>query len=133
MSKLLINPVRIPKQMPSDWILKQIAFPPPKEYYSPKTLESGKICPPKISYRNQLRIRHACILANISPESIGLPPVPVESPKRFYDIKGSKAPQKIHSRALKIEQNMKEMPQRVAAWRAEKRKQRLAAVPEMPF
>ncbi|KAI9366010.1 hypothetical protein DFJ73DRAFT_792189 [Zopfochytrium polystomum] len=71
--------MRIPKAMPKDWVLKQIAFPPAKEAFTPAlSLDGQRLLKPDISYRNQARIRKACILAGLDPkEVVGLPdPIP---------------------------------------------------------
>jgi hypothetical protein len=114
--------------MPSDWVLKQIAFPPPKEHF---LAMDGKL--PRISYHNQLRIRRACVLAGVNCNSIGLPNMPEDPIKFNYNMKGSKRPVDLQKRAMKIEENMKQMPARIAAWKAERAKIKLALKPDMPF
>ncbi|KAH6595444.1 hypothetical protein BASA61_003804 [Batrachochytrium salamandrivorans] len=114
-NKLLLGPsvlVRIPKTMPDNWVLKQIAFPPPK----------------------MARIRLVCKLAGINAENVvGLPAESMEStnPSSLYP-KSDRALEKL-VRQKKIEENMAKMPARIAAWREEKRKTRASAKPDMPF
>lgn len=67
--------------MPTNWVLKQIAFPPLPKMYEMGTTLDGRETLPRISYRyniqltirNQERIRRACAMADIDPSSIGLP------------------------------------------------------------
>ncbi|KAJ3332745.1 hypothetical protein HDU76_013230 [Blyttiomyces sp. JEL0837] len=67
-------PKSMPKEMPNDWVLKQIAFPPHPSEFQPTRTADGLIRPPKISYRNQERIRKACLLAGLDPiKTVGLP------------------------------------------------------------
>lgn len=63
----------LPRRMPTNWVLKQLAFPPPVNAFKPGETLDGRQTPPRISYRNQERIRRACAMADIDPESIGLP------------------------------------------------------------
>ena len=66
--------IRIPKKMPNNWILKQIAFPPPKEDFFSRTGRLGKLLPPRISLEEQQQIRLTCKLAGIDPvKVVGLP------------------------------------------------------------
>jgi hypothetical protein len=73
MSSLFPHGLHMPKRMPTNWVLKQIAFPPiPTAFQSGLTLD-GRKTPPRISFRNQERIRRACAMASLDPESIGIP------------------------------------------------------------
>ncbi|KAH6583325.1 hypothetical protein BASA60_001507 [Batrachochytrium salamandrivorans] len=120
--------------MPDNWVLKQIAFPPPKWYFVPKIEANGRVLPPRISLPDQARIRLVCKLAGINAENVvGLPAESMEStnPSSLYP-KSDRALEKL-VRQKKIEENMAKMPARIAAWREEKRKTRASAKPDMPF
>ncbi|KAJ1545317.1 hypothetical protein HK405_008008, partial [Cladochytrium tenue] len=73
-------PKRLPPQMPSDWVLKQIAFPPPRAAFAGAGSSSAADAPrarirASISFRNQARIRQACELAGLDPATVvDLPP-----------------------------------------------------------
>jgi hypothetical protein len=131
-AKLLTTPIKFPKAMPSNWVLKQIAFPPLKEHFKNSEI-NGEIRAPKISYRDQWRIRLACRAADIPEESVGLPPLPAAELKRHYTIKGSQRPVEQDKRAAKIQENMAHMTKRIATWKADKKKAKLASIPDMPF
>ncbi|KAL2918303.1 hypothetical protein HK105_202230 [Polyrhizophydium stewartii] len=126
--------VRVPKTMPTDWVLKHIAFPPPKAHFLPSVLPSGRTMPPRISLADQERIRLACKLAGIDAERVvGLPaeqPVDV-SAKSLYPKRSSELEKFI--REKKIAENMAKMPERIAAWKEERRKAKESAKPDMPF
>lgn len=64
--------IRFPKGMPSDAILRYIAFPPPPSSFLPPASGKGG---PKIPLRVQAKIRLACQMADLDPvKTVGLPP-----------------------------------------------------------
>ncbi|KAJ3094763.1 hypothetical protein HDU97_007623 [Phlyctochytrium planicorne] len=148
-------PTSIPKRMPTDWVLKQIAFPPPPSAFTVfKTLD-GELRPPRISVRNQARIRKACLLAGLDAKGIVGLPDPVRKGKNVEASdasktdggkgkgkgrdaqakmpKGSKKEIAKFERKKKIEENMAKMDERIAAWREERRKLKSSNRPDMPF
>jgi hypothetical protein len=72
--------IKLPKNgMPNNWLLKQIAFPPPKSYFHPYETVMGEQADPLISKRLQEEIRKVCIMAGLDPvATVGLPEI---SPK----------------------------------------------------
>ncbi|KAI8928624.1 hypothetical protein BC831DRAFT_548177 [Entophlyctis helioformis] len=126
--------VRLPKVMPSNWVLKQIAFPPPKSHFEPSCDAKGRRLPPRISPADQDRIRLACRIAGIDAEAVvGLPPVAAARLSQKQLIPTSKRALEKFLRQQKIADNMAKMPERIAAWKEERRKAKAAAVPDMPF
>ncbi|KAJ3080743.1 hypothetical protein HK102_002847 [Quaeritorhiza haematococci] len=141
-----VGPVLFPKQFPNAWVLKQIAFPPPKAYFQPQSNIDGQPRPPRISGRNQERIREVCLIAGIDPvKVVGLPETPVtvgaaENVKGDEKVdameslpRGSKRVLDKYEREKKIEDNMAKMQERIAKWREEKRKLKEKNRPDMPF
>ncbi|KAJ3217159.1 hypothetical protein HDU67_008379 [Dinochytrium kinnereticum] len=130
-------PTSIPKRMPTDWVLKQIAFPPPPSSFAPFRTLDGEMRSPRISQRNQARIRKACLLAGLDPvKVVGLPPADIaaEAKKSVYKMpKGSKKEMQKFEREKKIAENMSRMDDKIAAWKEERRKARDAKKPDMPF
>ncbi|KAJ3114041.1 hypothetical protein HDU96_002629 [Phlyctochytrium bullatum] len=126
-------PMSIPKRMPTDWVLKHIAFPPPPSHFAPQRTLDGELRPPRISIRNQARIRKACVMAGLDPhEVVGLP-VKETTEKEYKMPKGNKREIKKVERQHRIEENMKKMDAKIKAWREEKRKAKEAKKPDLPF
>ncbi|KAI8822181.1 uncharacterized protein EV422DRAFT_525970 [Fimicolochytrium jonesii] len=123
---------KFPSRMPTSYVLKQIAAPPPAAAYHPTTLLDGKVRPPRISYRDQGRIRKACRMAGIDPASIGLPPEVVTYPA-VKQPKGSEKEVKKYTREKNIVENMAKMDERIAEWKEERRKLKESTKPELPF
>ncbi|KAL3898008.1 MAG: hypothetical protein SGCHY_003035 [Lobulomycetales sp.] len=132
--------------MPTNWVLKQLAFPPPVNAFKPGETLDGRQTPPRISYRNQERIRRACAMADIDPESIGLPSRMAraremsdqerQSSQVLHKMQISKSTKKIIAQAerrKKIEENMERMDERVRSWKEEKAKIRQKSRPTIPF
>ncbi|KAJ3195343.1 hypothetical protein HK101_000455 [Irineochytrium annulatum] len=189
-------PKSIPARMPTDYILKQIAFPPPQSHFHAFTTIDGSIRPPLISYRNQWRIRKACALAGLDPvTAVGVPTVEhvreqkwiAAQRKEFFRLnrlaeeddwekererrmagrvgkkgevtdaavkkdvgaetkaatrgragriklqKGNDWEIKKYERQKKIAENMAAMPEKIAAWKAEKKKYKDSLKSDMPF
>ncbi|KAJ3286635.1 hypothetical protein HK104_008930 [Borealophlyctis nickersoniae] len=132
-TKPLKSGVKFPKRMPTNWVLKQISFPPPKSWFEPSVTLDGRTRPPKISGGNQHRIREACLMAGLPPEeTVGLPPFQFEE-KIDPVPRGSHRVVEKYEREKKIAENMATMPERIAAWREEKRRAKEAAKSDMPF
>eukprot|EP00842_Homolaphlyctis_polyrhiza_P005108 jgi/Hompol1/5599/HPOL_004569-RA len=120
--------------MPTNWVLKQIAFPPPPSHFKPSVTSSGRTLPPRITFGQQERIRFACKLAGIDAERVvGLPPATevAVSPLSFYSKNDGAVEKFIKSK--KIAENMAKMPERIASWKEEKRKAKESKKPDMPF
>lgn len=65
--------LKLPSEMPSTWVLKQLTFKHPKRDFFP-TLSNNVWRKPRISLRNQARIRKAALLCGIDPvKELGLP------------------------------------------------------------
>ena len=111
---------RVPKKMPNNWVLSQIAFPPPKENYFPSVSSKGLSQKPKISLEKQKEIRIACQLAGIDPELINLPPM-FEQQVPTTPL-GDKSVLERIKRQQNIHDKMKQMDQKVAEYRKERRR-----------
>ena len=108
--------------MPTNFVLANVAFPPPLA-----DLESnaGK---PKLSYKNQWRIKHCADFINM-PTTINL-----QEPLQSFKLqKGPKFPITKMERQLKIVEKMKGMEQRIQEYRKERRKVKESKRPELPF
>ncbi|KAJ3413520.1 hypothetical protein HDV05_007903 [Chytridiales sp. JEL 0842] len=119
--------------MPTDWVLKQIAFAPPPSAFQPYTTPNGDLRPPAISVRNQARIRKACLLADLDPTLVVGLPEKEDGNVRYKLKKGDGREIKAFKRQLKIEENMSKMAERISTWKEEKRKERKSKIPDMPF
>jgi hypothetical protein len=77
----MVRAIKLPRDgMPNIWLLKQIAFPPPKSYFRRYTNVMGRKSNPLISRGLQREIRKVCIMAGLDPvTTVGLPGIP---PKR---------------------------------------------------
>jgi len=65
--------IKLPSEMPSTWVLQQLTFRHPREHFYP-TLKDYVWRKPRISLRNQARIRKAALLCGIDPvKDLGLP------------------------------------------------------------
>ncbi|KAI9205366.1 uncharacterized protein BJ171DRAFT_441565 [Polychytrium aggregatum] len=130
--KLAAHAVRFPKKMPTNWVLKQIALPPPADKFHPTTFFDGRPRPPKISLKQQERIREACWMAGLDPvKTVGLPEVSEE--KTVQLPRGSQHEVDRYERQKKIRENMSGMADRIATWRKERRAAKQASKPEQPF
>ncbi|KAI8851606.1 hypothetical protein BC829DRAFT_360959, partial [Chytridium lagenaria] len=131
-------PTSIPKRMPTDWVLKQIAFPPPPTAFVPFRTIDGELRSPRISQRNQARIRKACVLAGLDAEKVvGLPPAPVKIfGKKISYLSNMSCVHLTYLtffREKKIMENMSKMDDKLSAWREERRKAKESKKPDMPF
>ncbi|KND04918.1 uncharacterized protein SPPG_00609 [Spizellomyces punctatus DAOM BR117] len=126
---------RFPSRMPTDHILKQIAFPPPPAAFRETISLDGSVRPPRIGIREQGRIRKACRMAGLdSVANLGLPAeVGGIFKAKAVQPKGTKKELEQYNREKKIAENMAKMPERIAAWKEERRKAKEAAKPELPF
>ncbi|KAI9102707.1 hypothetical protein DFS34DRAFT_610210 [Phlyctochytrium arcticum] len=124
---------RFPSRMPTDYILKQIAFPPPAAALRPITALDGTVRQPRISGRDQWRIHKACRMAGLDAvEVVGLQPE-VANTVKYTMPKGYNREIEKYTREKKIETNMADMPKRVETWKEERRKTKAAAKPLLPF
>lgn len=126
MEKLLkFNGIRFPKGMPADTVLRYIVAPPPSQHFLPSIhSKTGKRKPPRIPYGMQQKIRNACLMADIDPSSIGLPPLesPLETynnlPETAFVPLGKGYELQKFKRQLKIQENLDKMDTRIAEWKA---------------
>ncbi|KAI8813006.1 hypothetical protein BJ742DRAFT_673099 [Cladochytrium replicatum] len=129
--------IRFGKQMPTNWVMKQIAFPPPRADFRPQPsfLHMNKLQPPRISFRNQARIRRTCMVAGVDPASIGLPSV--EETNAFIVAlqsqphSGYPTPEDVPEK--KIHKNMSAMPETIARWEQDQEKALKSTKPTLPF
>ncbi|KAJ3155264.1 hypothetical protein HDU86_004354 [Geranomyces michiganensis] len=124
---------KFPSRMPTAYILKQIAFPPPPSAFQPSVLLDGSIRPPQISIRDQGRIRKACRMAGLDAlATVGVPAEQITY-KKAAQPKGSAKEVKAYQKEKKIAESMARMDERIALWKEERRKVKDAARPEVPF
>ncbi|KAJ3384784.1 hypothetical protein HDU92_003423 [Lobulomyces angularis] len=137
-----IHGLHMPKTMPNNWVLKQIAFPSPEANFKPfQTIDEGVFTEPRISWRNQERIRRGCMLAGIDPKEVGLKDK--RRPDEKYVNKMLKFSGDVKKetenlvakidRREKIEENMIKMEERIQKWREEEKKLKLKAKNLIPF
>ncbi|KAI8585737.1 hypothetical protein BDZ88DRAFT_502034 [Geranomyces variabilis] len=125
---------KFPSRMPTAYILKQIAHPPPPAAFQPQLLLDGSTRPPQISVRDQGRIRKACRMAGIdSLAAVGVPAEEIAYLKKPAQPKGNVKEIKAYQKEKKIAESMARMDERIAAWKEERRKAKAAEKPEMPF
>ena len=114
--------MRFTKGMPSDTILRYIVAPPPAKDFLPRTI-NGKSISPKISYGMQKRIRDVCIMADVDPISIGLPPAqtPIEIynslPESVFVPVGKGHEKARYERQKKIAERLATMDKRITDWK----------------
>ncbi len=104
--------------MPNNWILSQIAFPPPNQDFYSKTTIYGQR-KPRVSEALQKEIETCCLVAQIDPyEHVGIPrPAPKNIPRLE---KGSSRPLEKVKRQNLIYERMKTMDDRIKQYRKER-------------
>lgn len=112
-------PVRMLKELPSEWIMNKIASPPNPSVYLPFQMRDGKTRPPRIGLSTQASIRQLCLFINVDPLSVGLPPLQAVQPdyEALVNVRGSTAPIVRMNREQRIASNMAQMPARIALWK----------------
>ena len=124
--------------MPSAWILKQITFPPPQSYFLPRLDHFGNTLGPLITKEQQDEIRMTCLMVGIDAEAcVGLPKKEEFVTDNIH-IPESYTPseQRIlsrYERQTKIEENMMNMDEKVAKYRAERRELKNKNKSDLPF
>ncbi|KAJ3022131.1 hypothetical protein HKX48_006960 [Thoreauomyces humboldtii] len=124
---------KFPSRMPTAYVLRHLAFPPPPSHYQPSVQLDGSVRPPQVSFRDQGRIRKACRMADIDPIAVLGLPEEVATHKKAVQPRGNKREVKLYEKEKKIEESMARMDERIASWKEERRKAKEAAKPEMPF
>ncbi|KAI9015474.1 hypothetical protein DFJ74DRAFT_680283 [Hyaloraphidium curvatum] len=126
----------LPDEMPSTWLLKQLTFRHPASHFRPHKSASGAWRPPKISLRNQARIRKAALLCGIDPVAqLGMPEKKENWGQRIVVLPEGKGDVERYLRRKKISEAMATMDERVKTWKERKRarRERRRAIPRVPF
>lgn len=131
--------------IPSAWILKQIAFPPPPSYFVPQFDHYGnQSIPPLITLKQQEEISETCQIIGLCPIAhCGLPSTipsttttttstaPFEMPSQLTTSEQKRIDS--YDRQMRIEENMMNMPDKIAQYKKEKRDLKLKNKSDLPF
>ena len=122
-----LKAIRLPKRMPTNFVLSKVAFPPSIQDLETKETPNG-IVKPKLSFKDQWRIKKCSEFIN-EPT-----PIKLEHPQTVLKLqKGPKFPLTKIDRQRKISENMKRMDTRISDYIKERRKIKDSKKPELPF
>ncbi|OLY81529.1 hypothetical protein AYI68_g4363 [Smittium mucronatum] len=104
---------------------KQAAFYP--------NLVNGKWREPRFSLRRQADLRKMCLLNNVVPESIGLPPKAPKKPVKYKPAKGHKSQRTYLEKKEKVQAALQDMPNKISTWKENAFKEHEKTKSTLPF
>lgn len=129
--------LRLPTNgLPSSWILKQITYPPPQSYFLCRTDHFGNNLPPLITLSQQEEIRLVCTMMGIDAEkAVGLPALAIKEEREASTALTNTEKRMIetYDRQVRIEDNMADMKDKIAAYRQGRKDMKNKNKSDMPF
>ncbi|KAI9499839.1 hypothetical protein GGI25_005581 [Coemansia spiralis] len=87
----------------------------------------------KFSHRQQADMRKACLINNVDPTSIGMPPPKPKGVLHRKPPKGHKQQRLYKEKQAAIQKNLDDMPNKIQRWKEELEKEKLKSKPSLPF
>ncbi|KAJ2081343.1 hypothetical protein H4R24_002401 [Coemansia sp. RSA 988] len=113
-------------------VLKNIKVEHSEAAFLPK-LENGFWRSPKFSLRRQAELRKACLLNNIEPESIGMPPPKPQKIMQKKPPKGHKQQRLYEAKRAEIQMHLDKMPEKIQKWKKDLAIQKEKEKSSLPF
>ncbi|KAJ3339362.1 hypothetical protein HDU93_008367 [Gonapodya sp. JEL0774] len=109
--------IKLPRRFPTDWVFQQASYRHPASDFKP-TLVNGVWWKPRVSLRNQARIRKVALLCGLDPvKDVGLPEKEVREVKVFAKLPEGKNEMKKYERQKRQQELLQKMPEMIATWK----------------
>ncbi|KXS16807.1 hypothetical protein M427DRAFT_55148 [Gonapodya prolifera JEL478] len=134
--------LKFPRKFPTDWVIQQASYYHRRRADFYPTLVSGVWRKPRISARNQARIRKVALLCGLDPvKDVGLPRqsgVTARGSRVQERVRNVKLPEgknevKKYERQKKQQDLVERMPNIIAQWRKDRAAAKQKARPELDF